>query len=463
MGENGMRNPVLRATIIPSGFWKTTGIVTAIIAALILVLGYFHSRAKVPFPTDPRLEFPADLYASASERFTQPAGCKLVDQAYFTKKAIALLEQEIPADPAREIVTSTFNELREKLVIVRLGRSTGGNFQVLYNARKADLENKARALESRTRTSSYGGGYEARAERNKIRLQSAGLEALRRFLAELDLKCDLGDLPYTDIPPNIQLVCGYLTGLSRDMKFTLRNPAPVLDSGFLTKAGIPVDAVDGVDFNKELGTWGEMLAKAKEKHRQASMALQAKLEQEVRRQREAVRSAFYFRWYGLLLMAFSTVCTFFGLKHYFQIIRRKGLPRKSSFDIYFSTNVTSLILRWVALVIVVIGMIELWGFLLLQVFLREGNIPLSPLFNTIAALVLPTVSGLVGLLAAGKIIALILYSLLTPIALGLLTVLQSWVVLLLSEYICFVSNCYHVLYGLAHPAPGQSSRSEEAR
>lgn len=460
MSENGMRKPVLTAGIFPNGFWKMTGIIMASFAALILVWGFFHAQAKVPFPSDSGLEFPTDKYTTASERFTQPTGCKLLDQAYFTKKAIAMLGQEMSSSPVRELLTSTYSELQENLVIVRQGHSAGGNFQVLYDSRKAELEQTASTLEGQIENSDYESGYEARTQLEKTRLQLSGLEALRTFLSDLNLKCDLGDLPYTESPPDIQLICGYLTNLSRDMKIKLRDAAPVLDKSFLTKAGITIDSVEGIDFDKEQKVWDETLSQAKEKHMQSTMSLREEIDRRVSEQREAVRSEFYSRWFGLLLMAFSTLCTFFGLKRYYRIIMRKGLPQKSSFEIYFATNVTSLILRWAALAIVVIGMIELWGFLLLQIFQGESGIPLLPLFNLIAAFVLPTLSGLVQLLAAGKFISVLLFCLLAPVALGFLIVLQSWMVLLMSEFICFVSNCYHVLYNLAHPAAAQSSKSQ---
>jgi hypothetical protein len=460
MSEIEVRKPNLQSGIFPDGFWRITGIIMGSIALIILVWGFFHARAKVPYPADSRLEFPIDSYATASERFSEPSGCQLLDQAYFTKKAIAMLGQEMTSDPVRELLTATIEELREKLVVVRKGHNPGGNFQVLYEGRKAELEQAASSLESQIESTDYYSGQELREQLRKTRIQSSGLEGLKSFLSGLDLKCDLGELPYTDNPPDIQMIGGFLMSVTRDAKFRLRDAAPVLEKSFLTKAGIPAEALEGIDLDKDKESWEELLSEAKKKHKQETQALRAEIDRQVSQRREAVRNEFYSHWLGLLLMAFSTLCTYFALKRYYRIISRKGLPRKSSFEIYFATNMTSQILRWLALVIVVIGMIQLWGFLLLQILQGESEIPLLPLFNLMAGIVLPSLMGLVRLIAAGNLITTFLFCLLAPVALGLLTVLQSWFVLLLSEFICFVSNCYHVLYNMAHPSAGQASNTK---
>lgn len=454
MSEIEVRKPTLQSGIFPDGFWRITGIVMGSIALIILVWGFFHARAKVPYPNDTRLEFPTDSFATASERFTEASGVPLLDQAYFTKKAIAMLGLEMSNDPVRELLAGSFEELREKLVAVRRGHNTGGNFQVLYESRKAELEQAASSLESQIESTDYYGGEELREQLRKTRVQLSGLEELKSFLSNLDLKCSLGELPFTDNPPDVNIVSGYLTGLTRDTRFQLRDAAPVLEKSFLTKAGIPADSLEGIDFNKD--AWEEMIDQAKVKHKQETQALRAEIDRQVSMQREAIRNEFYSRWLGLLLMALSTLCTYFALKRYYRIISRKGLPRKSSFEIYFATNMTSQILRWLALVIVVIGMIQLWGFLLLQILQGESEIPILPLFNLLAGMVLPSLMGLVKLVAAGTLITTLLFCLLAPVAMGLLTVLQSWFVLLLSEFICFISNCYHVLYNMAHPTAGQA-------
>lgn len=461
MSKSVARISIQASQIFPDGFWKISGIVLTSLAVLVLVAGAFHASSEVPYPKDTRLEFPADQYATASERFTQPTGCILLDQAYFTRKAIALLGQELSSDPVRQLVTDTTNELRDKLVIVRRGRSAGGNFEILYEQQKSDLEREVNSLEKKIRDSSYMSSYGDRASLENVRRQLAGLESLRTFLSELYIKSDLGPLSYTDTRPDIQLICGHLTELPRNMTVRLRDPAPVVDANFLIKAGIPGDSIEGIDFAKELKTWEETVAQAKGKHSQSSLSIREQINRQVRQRRETIRNAFYTRWLGFLVMTFSTLCTFLALKRYSRIIMRKGLPRKSSFEIYFATNITSLVLRWVALIIVVVGMVELWGFLLLQFIQSTVQIPLLPLFNTIAGFVLSPLSGLMRLLVAGQFLTVVLYSVLAPVAFGLLTVVQSWLVLLLSEYICFISNAYHVLYNLAHPGAGHTGRTPQ--
>jgi hypothetical protein len=348
-------------------------------------------------------------------------------------------------------VSETLNELKDNLVVVRPGRTEGGNFQLIYESRRPELEVEAENLAERLRGFYRSDFEEIRAKLNRIRLQIAGWDAFRDFLSGLNIRCELGDLPYTNDRPGVSLIGGHLVGLTRDMRFSLHDAAPVLDTLFLTKAGIPLDVAEGIDFDQELGRWKAVASAAKEKHAQASAALRREAKERAGRQRAVIRNSFYSRWISLLVMAFSTLVVFFYLRRYSTIIRRKGLPRKSTFEVYFSTNVTSLVLRWLALVIVFIGMVELWGFLFLQIVLSGSEIPLLPLFNTIAVPALRPLSILIQLLGAGGLIGSILYSLLAPLAIGLLAVINSWLLLLLSEYICFISNCYHVLYSLAHP------------
>lgn len=428
---------------------------------LILVWGYFHARSKVPYPADSGLDFPADRFVTADERFTEQKGIVLLDSRYFTKKAISMLENEIARNPVRELLTNTHDELRNSVVIVRQGKSASGNFQLLYEGRKNELEQNINSLKNQIENADYYSGYELRAQLSKSQSQLSRLDALKTFLSELNVKYDFSDLPYTDSPPNIQLICGHLENLSQNVVIKLRDAAPVIDKKFIAKAGIADDVIAGIDFREEKKIWKETVSAAKEKHEQATLPIRKEIYQRVNEQRGAIRNTFYTHWFGLLLMAFSTLCTYFALKRYYRIISRKGLPRKTSFEIYFATNMTSQILRWLALVIVVIGMIQLWGYLLLQVFQAETDIPILPLFNILAGLILPSLIGLVKLMAAGDLITTLLFCLLAPVALGFLTVLQSWFVLLLSEFICFVSNCYHILYNMAHANTGQTSKIEQ--
>lgn len=458
MNENEVRIVVKADSIFLKNYWRIAGISFAALAVLVLVAGMFFASSKVPYPKDQRLEFPAEQYYSAGERYAQSSGATLLDKAFFNKKIMAMLEQGIPYDPVRQLVADANRDLRDKLVVVRRGPSVGGNFEVLYGQYKTKFENEAIELAEKLRLSPYTSRYEVRNALENVRRQQNGLEAIRTFLMEFSLQCELAGLPFTDSHPDVQLICGYLANLSRDLTVQLRDAAPVIDSGFLAKLGIPADSVEDIDFAQEQKIWQGVVAQAKEKHSRSAISVREQIDRQVRQKREAARNAFYTRWLGFLVMVFSTLCTFLALKRYSRIIRRKGLPKKSTFETYFATNVTSLVLRWVALIIVFIGMVELWGFLLLQLIQNAAAIPLLPLFDTIAGFALRPISGLIRLLAAGQFIMVIFYSLLAPLALGVFVVIQSWLVLLLSEYACFISSAYHVLYKLAHPGAEHVSR-----
>lgn len=446
-----LRSTNLHMNVFPDSFWKITAFALPALLILILVGGSFYASSKIAVSATSGAEFPTAAYATAMEKFSQPSGATLIDQAYLTKKALTILEGEVTQDPIRQLISSTLSELKDSLVIVRPGRFEGGNFQLIYESRRQELEAEADRLSGQLRGFYRNDFEEIRSKINRIRLQIAGWDAFRSFLSGLNIRCDLGDLPYSSERPIVSLISGHLVAITRDMRISLSDAAPVLDTLFLNKAGITLDVVEGVDLDQEQSRWKALVTTAKEKHAQAAAALKREAKERAAKQRAIIRNRVYSRWSSLLVMAFSTLVVFLYLNRYSTIIRRKGLPRTSTFEAYFSTNVTSLVLRWLALVIVIIGMIELWGFLLLQILLSGSKLPLLPLFNTIAVPALRPLSVLIGLFGAGGIIASILFSLLAPLAIGLLTVLNSWLLLLLSEYICFISNCYHVLYNLARP------------
>ena len=451
MNEDDPKQVLSHKQVFPENFWKYSAIALPALLVLLLILGSIYAGTKVKMSDESGLEFPSSLYATASERYPQPMGVTMLDQAYFAKKIFTMLSGEAGPDPVRQLVNGTLSELKDGLVVVRPGRFEGGSFQAVYENSRSDLEKEIEDLTSQLR-GFYRNDFESiRAKLNQKRLQLNAWESFQSFLSNANIRCDLGNLPYANDRPAVSLIAGRLEGITRDLRVTLRDAAPVLDTVFLTKAGISLDILEGIDLDQELARWKATLTAAKDRHGKESAALRREVEKRVAQQRAVIRNRFYSRWISLLAMAFSTLVVFFCLKRYSGIIRRKGLPRTSTFEIYFTTNVTSLVLRWMALIIVFIGMVELWGFLLLQILLSGSKLPLLPLFNTIAIPVLRPLSVLIQLLGAGGVVASILFSLLAPAALGLLAVIQSWLLLLLSEYACFIGNCYHVLYHLARP------------
>lgn len=451
MNEDDPKRKLLHKQVFPEKFWMYSAIALPALLILLLIFGSIYAGTKVKISDESRLEFPAASYVTASEQYPQPMGVTLLDQAYFTKKAVTMLSGDATPDAVRQLVSGTLEELKDGLVVVRPGRFEGGYFQSIYEQKRVELEREIEDLSSQLR-GFYRNDFESiRTQLGQKRMQLNAWESFRNLLTNANIRCELGNLPYSNERPAVSLIAGRLEGITRDLRITLRDAAPVLDSAFLTKAGISLDVLEDIDLDQELARWKATVSAAKDRHAQESAGLRREVESRVARQRAVVRNRFYSRWISLLAMAFSTLVVFFCLKRYSEIIRRKGLARTSTFEIYFSTNVTSLVLRWLALIIVFIGMVELWGFLLLQLLLSGSKLPLLPLFNTIAIPVLRPLSVLIQLLGAGGVIASILFSLLAPVALGLLAIFQSWMLLLLSEYACFISNCYHVLYHLARP------------
>jgi len=148
-------------------------------------------------------------------------------------------------------------------------------------------------------------------------------------------------------------------------------------------------------------------------------------------ERAAIRAAFYHRWYQTLVLWIVSLAVLAGLWRYQVIIRRKRLPRKSTHNIYFATNTTSLLLRAVAVLVVGLGGLAIVAVMLMV--LVAGQLPESlPLFT--------------GLRYASAALA--------PLALGLGAVILSWGFVLSAEFLCFLSNCYHAMFMKAYALPG---------
>jgi len=113
------------------------------------------------------------------------------------------------------------------------------------------------------------------------------------------------------------------------------------------------------------------------------------------------------------------------LLRYYSIIRRKDLPQKTTYNVYFATNISSKIFRFIALLIVIVGMGEL--IVNIIVSLASGSL--------IELIKLPYISQFYHLT-----------EILHPIIATISIVISSWFFVLISEWICFITNLYHISF-----------------
>lgn len=113
------------------------------------------------------------------------------------------------------------------------------------------------------------------------------------------------------------------------------------------------------------------------------------------------------------------------LTAYYSILRRKDMRKKTTHDVYFATNTSSAVFRWIALIGVIIGIIGLFLGVLLSI-IRKSYFLVS--------------------FEAYFSIGFLLTRLALPLAITAATILSTWITVLFAEYVCFVSNLYHIVF-----------------
>jgi hypothetical protein len=173
-----------------------------------------------------------------------------------------------------------------------------------------------------------------------------------------------------------------------------------------------------------------------ERQRDSLLQSRSKAEEEYKEtvlnpRRKEVREVFLMMWCRMLIFFAGTVVATWLLTIFFSKIRRTGIKRKSTEDHYFATNKSQKIFQWIALIIVFLTYLLLWGQFLLAL-----------LFTLIGSAMLETV--MPAFFEAWIFDYLFVF--LMPNFFVLLAVVYSWFFLLASEFIWFLSNCYHLIH-----------------
>jgi hypothetical protein len=145
----------------------------------------------------------------------------------------------------------------------------------------------------------------------------------------------------------------------------------------------------------------------------------------VKEQRSMVRDRFYAKWYGVLMNLLLSFFMFRFLLYYYSLIQRKGLPQKSTNEVYFAINTSAKIFRWIAMFSVIVGIITL-------------------LFNMLKLVFSSSMSS--SLPFIGISIGSFMYRALTPVIITITTIIATWVTVLIAEHLCLISNLCHISF-----------------
>lgn len=204
---------------------------------------------------------------------------------------------------------------------------------------------------------------------------------------------------------------------------------PIINKKFLKKVNDVSLNIDDIDLTSDKKIFNNIVKSDKELFKSNYKNTKRKINEEVARNRKMVRNQFYYRWYATLFATVMSLIMIVILKHYYDIVRRKSLTKKTTHDIYFATNTTSKVFRWIAQLIVALGIFTLVINLLFIIFTARPGIDIP--FYVFAGFSF-------------------IYAGLMPIVVVVTTVIASWIFVLESELICFISNCYDVVFKKAY-------------
>ena len=418
-------------------------IVGALITAMIILIwGYFHAIAEVPWPKETFPEFPGTAYQSAGKYYKSQKTFEIVDEASMNKWLQESLESgdryssgDLDALIAKQlmgkhVLVKPFSKLPLSDTIKNKIKDIKNDFQLEMKQLEKEYEN----------TSYYWEKQRIHRELNALKQRAEQAEKSLSSISKSQLICSL-KFPYTGEAQTFNLMVGKFKRVNRldenTLNLELEEGRPVLSQSFLKK--IPKSQYTGLEkqLEKDEDRLSDILSKAKKEYKKQKEVHEDQIRASITPRRSRVREFFYTKWYSILIMTFVSLLMAVLLYLYYTIIRRKGIPKKSTHHVYFATNTTSRILRYMALAIVILGFFVLLINIVLTISSR--NIPFA---------VIRDISFVFGIV--------------TPIWTTLMTVVFSWTFVLWSEFTCFISNCFHVVFIKAYQDSGKKSDMEES-
>lgn len=409
---------------LSSQLLKNIAKIIGILSVIILIWGYFYAIKQVPFPKNKLPKYAQKKYQQAND--SNQSGTFIVTDNNFYIKFIEL-ELKTNAPSLKSFFYQLKKDIQNKKIIVNEAKDLYDNSQTksLFSLAKEKVKVQIDSLKKVIEQSNY---YTFYTLRQKKKLEQK-LSAINEFKSQLEKVSILPTIkfPYNNSATQFQSIAGIFSQMSFKNDSTvyalLDEANPILSRGFLLKKGFKQSNIPSINFSKEKQRFEKVVSDDKKIFSEQYNEIKRDLKKQTSENRAEVRNIFYQRWFLILINFLTSITASFLLLQLFKIVRRKGLPKKSTLEIYFATNMTSLVLRWIALIIIVAGMLSITVQFFIIIFGNQMLVQL-PIFGTFG----------------------LLYALFAPFQFVIATVLISWLILLESEFICFISNVYHIVY-----------------
>ncbi len=386
-------------SLLKKHWYVTLALAISVLAAvLIFLLAFPYAWWKVPNEFDETPYLDASVYEGQESVFI------------YREKILALAIQNVDAqDPS---AFPQFAELRQEMatkVIVYEKFSLGENSEL-----QSKIDGAIRKLEQEANALMQGNYY---ANYQKIEGLRNRVRSLKRFQSSIrgEFFRDVGD--YELVAFKLPDDAGHRSQLDRE---TIR---PLTNLKLLEKQDLESAIIDRLDAK------ADKQQEALEQKRDEAYSI---YETNILNPRRAeLRVAFWIMWYRMLVMFVGTVLATGLLAVFVSKIHRTGIKPKSTENLYFATNKSQKIFQWIAFIIVFIAILAIWGqFLLAILFTALGSAMLD--------LLVPTFFG--------SSVFDYPFVFLMPNFLAFMAVVHAWFFLLLSEFIWFLSNCYHLTH-----------------
>jgi len=261
---------------------------------------------------------------------------------------------------------------------------------------------------------------------DRINKENNGLDALTNAMNQLNISFK-GDFPSGNTIFSYQI--GRFKSIGYDNAGSLIincvESAPVISRDFLTRSGVKSSWDSDNELVNQSTKLKEIIQTAENIQNQKISEERKLINSRTSDARWKYRMNFFYRWYSTLLLLINSIIFILLLIRYWIIVRQKDLPRKSTDFVYYATNRTSRLFRIIALIIIFISITGLIVSFLIQLFGKPSPLKL-PFGNDYGNL--------------------FIRALLEPIIVFCLTIIGTWFLLLMSEWIDFISNCYEIVF-----------------
>lgn len=399
-----------------------------IAVAVILIWGYFYGISQVPRPEPSIQPFQDSLYQHAGEFYIDPAEFIFIGRQTFQQEILDNLNEDIQPGAARDMAEKLAGSKRFVVLEAIDDSIMNATITIRHDQLKGQWEKELQTLERKMEEASFfdRSTYSDQIAALRRKLEAAGNLVL--LANNLRVKSRVS-LPYENKIGDFRFVAGTLDGIlflgNYQYVFRFSDGRPVTTRKFLEKAGVPELVLADVKLNDDADLLKSIKKEDFNKYAYELKRMEDRISAQIGPEREFHRNKFYKKWFMILVMALISYLMLRILLWYYTLIRRKGLPKKTTHEVYFATNTSSLALRIIALIIVVLGIVWLGVNLALVIFAETSR------YEFVADLGF-------------------WYGVVAPVATVIFTVVLSWSFVLWSEFICFLSNCYHVLFVKAY-------------